>query len=157
MEWDLVPGILPGLSLAVLRDVTERREVQARLALADRLISVGTLAAGMAHELNTPLAYVAANLEYLLRAVPPAAPDGARAEIVEALRETAEGVERLRVIIEDLRTFVRTTGDDRGPAEFEVKSELSLWLPAAKSFSAQYFDGTGALISEAKANLPFRW
>jgi PAS domain S-box-containing protein len=120
VEWERVPDILPGVGLAVLRDVTERRDVQTRLALADRMIAAGTLAAGVAHELNTPLAYVAANLEYLLRALPPASPDGLRAEVVDALRESAEGVERLRVIIEDLRTFVRTTGDDRGPADLEA-------------------------------------
>ncbi|HVI95815.1 MAG TPA: ATP-binding protein [Anaeromyxobacter sp.] len=119
VEWERVPDILPGVGLAVLRDVTERRDVQTRLALADRMIAAGTLAAGVAHELNTPLAYVAANLEYLLRAMPSASREGPPAEVLEALRESAEGVERLRVIIEDLRTFVGTTGDDRGPADLE--------------------------------------
>ena len=121
VEWDLVPGILPGLSLAVLRDVTERREVQARLALADRLISVGTLAAGMAHELNTPLAYVAANLEFLARAVPEHLAPGGAPEIGEALRESVDGAERLRLIIEDLRTFSRPPdGDEQGPADLDA-------------------------------------
>jgi PAS domain S-box-containing protein len=121
VEWDLVPGILPGLSLAVLRDVTSRREVQTRLVLADRLISVGTLAAGVAHELNTPLAYVSANVEFLARAVPEHLPSGAAPEIGDALRESLEGVERLRVIIHDLRTFARTPGaDDGGPADLEA-------------------------------------
>ena len=71
VEWDVVPDIQPGVALAMLRDATSKREVATRLALADRLISVGALAAGVAHELNTPLAYVAANLEYLAGAVPP--------------------------------------------------------------------------------------
>jgi PAS domain S-box-containing protein len=118
--WDLAPGILPGLGLAVLRDVTERREVQTRLALADRLISVGTLAAGVAHELNTPLAYVTANLEFLSAAVPPLLPADLGREAREALRESIEGTERLRLIIEDLRTFVRTPGADAGPADLEA-------------------------------------
>jgi PAS domain S-box-containing protein len=120
VEWDLVPGILPGLGLAVLRDVTELREVQTRVALADRLISVGTLAAGVAHELNTPLAYVTTNLEYLAGAVPPALPADLSAEVSAALRESIEGTERLRLIIEDLRTFVRTPGADAGPADLEA-------------------------------------
>ncbi|WP_242395820.1 ATP-binding protein [Anaeromyxobacter oryzisoli] len=121
VEWDLVPRILPDLSLVVLRDVTERREVQARLALADRLVSVGTLAAGVAHELTTPLAYVASNLEFLARAVPERLGPGEAPEIREALRESIDGAERLRLIIDDLRTFARPhDGEDRGPADLDA-------------------------------------
>ncbi|BDG06122.1 PAS domain S-box protein [Anaeromyxobacter oryzae] len=121
VEWDLVPRILPGLSLAVLRDVTERREVQTRLALADRLISVGTLAAGVAHELNTPLAYVTGNLEFLARAIPEQLPPGTAPELGDALREGLEGAERLRLILEDLRMFARSPGaDEQGPADLEA-------------------------------------
>src|SRR5262249_28064112 len=57
-------------TMVVARDVTERKELQARLLLADRLASVGTLAAGVAHEINNPLAYVMANLEFLAGLVP---------------------------------------------------------------------------------------
>jgi PAS domain S-box-containing protein len=120
VEWDLVPGIQPGVSFAVLRDVTERREIQTRVALADRLISAGTLAAGVGHELNTPLAYVTANLEYLARALPGAVPDGAEGELVDAVRESLDGVERLRLIAQDLRTFTRNPGLDAGPADLEA-------------------------------------
>jgi len=58
--------------------VTERKRIQARLFLADRMASVGTLAAGVAHEINNPLAFVVANLDYVreslgaLRTAPPA-------------------------------------------------------------------------------------
>jgi PAS domain S-box-containing protein len=121
VEWDVVPDIQPGVALAMLRDVTSKREVATRLALADRLISVGALAAGVAHELNTPLAYVAANLEYLAGAVPPLLVERAGAEIREALQESVEGVERLGLILQDLRTFAcPAAGDDDGPANLEA-------------------------------------
>jgi len=65
VEYAVVPAILPDRCVVVLRDVSERRQLSARLALADRMVSVGTLAAGVAHELNNPLAYVTANLVFL--------------------------------------------------------------------------------------------
>jgi PAS domain S-box-containing protein len=121
LEWEVIPGILPGVALAVLRDVTERREMLARLALADRLISVGTLAAGVAHELSSPLAYLATNLHYLSRTLrEPAAGPPVEPEALEALDESIEGAARLRAIVDDLRTFVRTPQGDAGPADLEA-------------------------------------
>jgi PAS domain S-box-containing protein len=119
LEWEVIPGILPGVALAVLRDVTERREMLARLALADRLISVGTLAAGVAHELSSPLGYLSTNLNYLSRALREA-PVPAAQDALEALDESVEGAGRLRAIVDDLRTFVRTPESDAGPADLEA-------------------------------------
>ena len=51
--------------VSIARDVTDQRQFQARLTLADQLASVGTLAAGIAHEINNPLAFVISNLGFL--------------------------------------------------------------------------------------------
>src|SRR4029079_16154216 len=47
------------------RDVTERKRMRAKLLITDRMASLGTLAAGIAHEINNPLAYAAGNLEVI--------------------------------------------------------------------------------------------
>ena len=52
------------------RDVTERRHLRAQLAQADRLSTMGALAAGVAHEINNPLSYVMYNLESLADELP---------------------------------------------------------------------------------------
>ena len=52
------------------RDVTERRHMRAQLAQADRLSTMGALAAGVAHEINNPLSYVMYNLESLSDELP---------------------------------------------------------------------------------------
>ncbi|MEN1679576.1 MAG: ATP-binding protein [Planctomycetota bacterium] len=51
-------------------DVTERQQLEARLAQARKLESIGQLAAGVAHEINTPMQYVNSNVEFLKEAVP---------------------------------------------------------------------------------------
>src|SRR5258708_34276997 len=48
----------------------EHRELQARLAQTDRLTSLGTLAAGVAHEINNPLAYVLLNVTFVAERLP---------------------------------------------------------------------------------------
>jgi len=96
--------------LGTVMDMSEREEMRARLSLADRMASVGTLAAGVAHEINNPLAYVIANLDYARQEIEEAAasqkpPEGV--ELPRALREAREGAERVRLIVKDLKTFSR--------------------------------------------------
>ena len=56
--------------IASFRDVTETLKLRASLAQSDRLASMGTLAAGVAHEINNPLSYVLYNLESLSEDMP---------------------------------------------------------------------------------------
>ncbi|MEM8865404.1 MAG: PAS domain S-box protein, partial [Planctomycetota bacterium] len=51
-------------------DVTEKEALQAKLAHAQKLESIGQLTAGIAHEINTPLQYLGSNLEFLQQSVP---------------------------------------------------------------------------------------
>ena len=101
------------------RDVTERNAMLARLALSDRLASLGTLAAGVAHELNNPLAFVRANLEYLSAELsatrgPDAPPLATPEELLAALQEAQQGTERMRLIIRDLGALTRADGVTKG-------------------------------------------
>src|SRR5260370_35594784 len=59
----LISGALDG-AVVYVTDVRERKTRQARLQLADRMASVGMFAVGVAHEVNNPLAYVMANLDF---------------------------------------------------------------------------------------------
>ncbi len=56
--------------LVVVEDITERKRLQSQIAQSDRLASMGMLAAGVAHEINNPLAYVLFNLESLVEDLP---------------------------------------------------------------------------------------
>jgi signal transduction histidine kinase len=77
---------------------------QSRLLQADKLATVGTLAAGIVHEINNPLMFVQGNIVLLKEAL--ARPE----EAARILADCAEGLERIRVIVSDIRTFSRAAG-----------------------------------------------
>jgi CheY-like chemotaxis protein/two-component sensor histidine kinase len=105
----------------------------------DRMIAVGTLAAGVGHEINNPLAYVIANMSFLgqelpeltaqLRLLRREEPAGAGQkellrtldrlqESIQALSEAREGAERVRKVVKDLKNFSRA--DEHQPQAVDV-------------------------------------
>ncbi len=87
--------------LAFARDVTERTRLRAQLAHADRLASLGMMAAGIAHEINNPLAFVMLAADMLERES--AVADGRSAH--ELVHNIQSGVRRIAAIVRDLRTY----------------------------------------------------
>jgi signal transduction histidine kinase len=86
-------------------DANERHRRQATLVETERLASLGTLAAGVAHEINNPLTYVLANLELCARLLANVAPGPELAQLHHALAQGRDGCERIRRIVRDLRLF----------------------------------------------------
>ncbi|KIG19502.1 Sensory box histidine kinase/response regulator [Enhygromyxa salina] len=90
-------------------------EMDAHMARADRLATIGALASGVAHEINNPLTYLLSNLEFaqddLQQLRSAKGEEAAWAEIWERLRtsleESREGVERIHKITRELQLFVR--------------------------------------------------
>jgi PAS domain S-box-containing protein len=115
-------------ALAMVEDVSEKRRLEAQLRLADRMASVGTLAAGVAHEINNPLAFVLANLEYAIREL---RHRGIGEEVVGALEEAREGGTRVREIVRDLKTFSRA--DDQAREVLDVPRVLRSTLTLASN------------------------
>jgi signal transduction histidine kinase len=108
-------GTLIGLVL-VVRDLREVASLRSRLLTSARLAAVGELAAGIAHEINNPLAYIGTNLRSLReqwRKLADARRSGAEPvewadlfdEGIEMLDESLEGVERAAAIVRDVRVF----------------------------------------------------
>ena len=105
---------------------TERKRMQDERLLLDRLVSIGTLAAGVAHEINNPLAYVMGNIDFALDRLS-AGSDAAGsipdlAEVVLALQEAREGTERIRNTARDIKVFCHT--DYGAPTSVDVPDVL---------------------------------
>ncbi len=99
--------------VATHRDITATKELQARLVAAERVAAVGTLAAGVGHEINNPLAYLVLNLEAASRTLSEGGLPGVR-DALAGVRGALEGAERIRLIVRDLQVFSRQGDQDRG-------------------------------------------
>jgi PAS domain S-box-containing protein len=112
-----------------LHDQTERHANADRIRLADRMSSLGTLAAGAAHEINNPLTYVIGNLELAAeRLAESPAGDGTVGEQLAAARV---GLERIRKTVRSLKTFSR--GDEETIGSVDVCQVLESCIEIAQS------------------------
>jgi signal transduction histidine kinase/CheY-like chemotaxis protein len=99
-------------TVAVVRNMTQENRNRERLAFSERLASLGTMAAGVAHELNSPLTFVMLGLEWLERQLtlleqPSAGPAPKPAALSERVREVLESAHRIQRIVRDLKGFTR--------------------------------------------------
>ncbi|MEP6549838.1 MAG: PAS domain S-box protein, partial [Gemmatimonadales bacterium] len=125
-------------SMGVVRDVTERRKLQSQLMVSDRMASVGTLAAGVAHEINNPLAALMANLDYIAESLAQLTGERVsmdrvsrdawiRDEIKPPLDDAREAADRVRFIVRDLKMFSRSPSEEAGgPVNVMAVMESSL-------------------------------
>jgi two-component system cell cycle sensor histidine kinase/response regulator CckA len=124
--------------VVVFRDLTDRRHLEQRLAVSERMAAVGTMAAGMSHEINNPLTYVLTNVDFGIEVTEELARGLARAkaghsaeldglsrtvaELHAALVDAHEGAERVRKIVHDLKKFVRV--DDQQVTLLDLSAVL---------------------------------
>jgi PAS domain S-box-containing protein len=98
---------VPSGVVAIVRDVTERVQLESRLQQSSRMASLGTLVAGLAHEINNPLTYVLISMRRLERALPALTGISAddRDPLTDSAKAASHGIERIAAIVRDLRTF----------------------------------------------------
>jgi signal transduction histidine kinase len=148
----LLKGHLRRLVAAIEREIgeasvrAERRQIQDQLLISERMATVGTLAAGVAHEINNPLSVVVGNLQVIGQDATSLADDldalpgelrgalGARfarlqsaaTALREAIGDAAEAGERVRMIVRDLRVFSRAEGEARTAVDVHAVIDSSL-------------------------------
>lgn len=113
--------------VVVARDISEKKQTELHLMVSDRMASVGTLAAGVAHEINNPLASVIANIDMAVQDVqamsdktilPP--------DLVDELEDARTAADRVREIVRDLKIFSRAEEERHGPVDVEHVLESTL-------------------------------
>ena len=122
-----------------------RGHAERERAEVERLVLVGQLAAGVAHEVNNPLAYVKANLSHLLREGRGVDPD----ELMLVLSETQQGVLRIQQIVTDLRGFSRV-----GTLEENERGFLEEALSEATRLASMRLRESGAVALALEPGLP---
>ncbi len=114
--------------IGTTQDITERQHLQDQLVVADRMASIGALAAGVGHEINNPLAALTGNLDLLIEDLQPGQPCPAR--VIELLADIRDAADRIRNITRDLRIFSRAEEDTVGPIDLERVLDSCLRMAA---------------------------
>ncbi|MEN8182855.1 MAG: ATP-binding protein [Myxococcota bacterium] len=148
----------PSELVLVVRDLREVVALRSRLLTSGRMAAVGELAAGIAHELNNPIAYVRANLSVLREHMQtmckelgpgPLSPELAPvlAEAEEIVDESLEGLDRAATIVSDVREFSHAGGDMRRREDLADLVEQSIRVARLQLPS-------GAEVERSLAGLP---
>jgi len=114
----------------ICRDLSERKRMERELVQAEKMSTVGVLAAGILHELATPLSYVQSNLE-LAKEELAGFEDSPRARALRSgVADALEGSQRAATIVRDLRIFAR--GNDGRSGAFDVNDAVRMALRMAQ-------------------------
>jgi len=127
----LVKGSFGGPALSrSIRYAIERKKaaaLQLRMVHVERMVAIGTLTAGVAHEINNPLAYVMGNLGCLSELLAGLPQSPAVEDMKEMVRDALQGSDRVRTIVRDMRAFSRRDDHDlRVPLQVEKVLEQAL-------------------------------
>jgi PAS domain S-box-containing protein len=109
-------------AMAIMADLSEQKKLQEQLMTSDRMASVGTLAAGVAHEINNPLTVVLANLELAqsdLDGLAMRLGGDAVRHLAEKCRYAQDAASRVAQIVRDLKIFSRSEEDLRQAVELQ--------------------------------------
>ena len=121
----------------IVTEVGEKHALLSERAQMDRLATMGTMAATVGHEINNPLSYVYANLDFVVEELPQSwSGEGDRGEkhkeIMKGLRAALEGTERIRGVVKSIQDFTRLDDESGEPTLVSGPLKSSLRIAGCK-------------------------
>lgn len=151
-------GDAGGRAVVVIEDITERTRIQEMMVQTEKMLSVGGLAAGMAHEINNPLASILQALQVLNRRLDPALPANAAAakavgidlnamraymrerELDNFLEGIRDAGQRAAKIVKNMLGFARKSGGDYAECDLAELLDRTVELAAGDYDLKKHFD-----------------
>jgi signal transduction histidine kinase/CheY-like chemotaxis protein len=135
----------------------ERARLEWRLKVADRMVTVGTMAAGVAHEVNNPLTYVLGNLEWALQRV---SQREDLDDVRDVLAQALDGAVRVQSIVAALRTFSRVEDGPMLPVDLQKTLAAAITMASSElrhraQTEVEVEPGLATLGTEAKLGQVF--
>jgi signal transduction histidine kinase len=128
-----LPEVGAGASVVTLDDVSERVELEEKLLQNERLASIGLLAAGVAHEVNTPLTGICSYVQMLLSEFEPSE------QHTDLLRRVESQAFRASDIVKGLLNFARGGEQSFAPTDFNaaIEEAIALFAPHLRNTSTR--------------------
>ncbi len=141
-------GNLTGV-IGIATDVTEQHKMRSQALLNDKLTTIGTLAAGVAHEINNPIAWILSNLNFLKTK----GTELQRDEFNDLVTESIEGAERIHQIVRNLKGFARVDDDQVGEIDIHqvINAAFDMAFPTLK-YRARIIKNFDANIPKLQLN-----
>jgi signal transduction histidine kinase len=121
-EMGLLTASFNEMSRKMAADIERLRELNVQLIRTEKLAAAGTLAAGVAHEVNNPLASISSLIQIIQ------AREGVDAETREMLRLISTQIDRITQVLRDMMEFARTRPPERAPLDINQIVEASIRL-----------------------------
>jgi PAS domain S-box-containing protein len=139
----------PKFFMAIIRDITQRKEFEKQLIHTDRLVSLGEMATGIAHEINQPLNTISMTLDNMLMEI-----SRNKKQQTDYLKtkidKIFDNIGRISKIIDHIRAFSRNS-DDYIPVTFDINESIR---NALSMISLQIKHQGIDLITDLADNLP---